>query len=955
MIIGDAGIEIRPDASGMPAAIEDSATPGLKKSALRMAAIFTAAFAVVGGVGKFLGDAVGQATDLGENLSKVSVVFGDQAGRIEAFASTASTALGQSQNQALEAAGTFGSLFVSMGIGQGVAADMSTSMVTLASDMASFGNASPEEALDALRSGLIGEAEPLRRFGIMLDSAKIEAEALRLGLMTTGGELTEAAKAQAVYSLAMAQTSLQQGDFERTSEGLANQQRIMKAQWTDLSTNIGGLFVPALGEAAASLTGGIIPALLRATSSLPELGNALGAVGDVFSIAFTDGLDAAFDLIEGTEGAARWVGILAANAGDLSAIFREAFVDGAAGSALLGASGLEGFAVTVGHVAFQVREALGGAFDTLAAVVGPALAQVSGAFSGAFGGGEGGGGILGAIAPLLQTIGPLIAGYIGRWVEVIAAVVPIIADVFTALAPVISDVVGMIGPLLQSLLPIVSQVAGVFATTLLAVIQALAPAIPPLVAAIGQVASILSGALIAVLSELMPVLPVIAQAIGQVAAVLAGSFSAVLQALVPVLPVLAEAIAGVAVAMAGALAGALAAIAPVLPVIAEVIGQVAAMLAGALSGALKAVLPILPPLVSALGMIAQVLIGALMGALRAILPVIPMLVGVLLQLIQAAVIPLLPILPLLANLLATIIAAIAPLIPVVVRVIVLLVELAVSALVPLMPVILIVANLITMLISVLVPIIQVLVTIAGAFIGFAATVISIVVGIVSTVVGVWTGLIGTVFGIYSAIFDVIRGVFTSIASWVSGAVGGIAGKISGAFSGVVDAIASVFGGVSGIVSGAFSGAVDAVRGAMNGVIGIINKGIAFINDKLIANANKVPFVNIPDIPDVPTLHSGGYFDSGLPSGEGLALLRDGELVVTPEQQASAKIITGPGPGAGGVGAGAVGAAGGLQVVNNIVQQPGESGVALAAAVSQRVVWNLSHGVTRTVATTGAPS
>ena len=92
------------------------------------------------------------ASDLSESTSKVGVVFEDSAAAVEAFAATAPAALGQTRQQALEAAGTFGNLLTAFGLTEGKAADMSTSMVGLASDLASFNNANPQEVLDALSS-----------------------------------------------------------------------------------------------------------------------------------------------------------------------------------------------------------------------------------------------------------------------------------------------------------------------------------------------------------------------------------------------------------------------------------------------------------------------------------------------------------------------------------------------------------------------------------------------------------------------------------------------------------------------------------------------------------------------------------------------------------------------------------------------------------------------------------
>lgn len=185
------------------------------------------------------------ASNLGEQVSKTGVVFGSAGDDIIAFSKTTATSLGISQRAALEATGTFGNMLVPMGLARPEAAKMSKAMVGLAADMASFNNASPEETLDALRSGLAGETEPLRRYGVFLDAASVKQEAVRMGLAKSKGELTAAAKAQASYSLILKQSTDAQGDFARTSDGAANQQRINAAQAEDLAATLGQSLLPA--------------------------------------------------------------------------------------------------------------------------------------------------------------------------------------------------------------------------------------------------------------------------------------------------------------------------------------------------------------------------------------------------------------------------------------------------------------------------------------------------------------------------------------------------------------------------------------------------------------------------------------------------------------------------------------------------------------------------------------
>jgi hypothetical protein len=97
------------------------------------------------------------ASDLAENLSKVNVVFGEGATAVEQFAKTAATALGQSQNAVLLAAGTFGTFGKAAGLSGQELATFSNDFTALASDLASFNNTTPEQAVQAIGAALRGD------------------------------------------------------------------------------------------------------------------------------------------------------------------------------------------------------------------------------------------------------------------------------------------------------------------------------------------------------------------------------------------------------------------------------------------------------------------------------------------------------------------------------------------------------------------------------------------------------------------------------------------------------------------------------------------------------------------------------------------------------------------------------------------------------------------------------
>jgi len=195
----------------------------------------------IGMVTDFMGDSINAASAQAEALSKVTVVFGDQADEIEKWAGTAADSMGMTTTAALEAAGTLGNLFDALGLAEDKSSEMSKAITQLAADLGSFNNVASEEAMSALQSGLLGETEPMRRFGANLSAARVEAYALAKGMAATSKGITDAIKVQARYELILEDTKNAQGDYARTSDGLANSTKSLNARFGDMTVKLGQL------------------------------------------------------------------------------------------------------------------------------------------------------------------------------------------------------------------------------------------------------------------------------------------------------------------------------------------------------------------------------------------------------------------------------------------------------------------------------------------------------------------------------------------------------------------------------------------------------------------------------------------------------------------------------------------------------------------------------------------
>lgn len=204
-------------------------------------------FAAGAGFAAIAGSSIKAGSDLNESLSRTRVILGAAAEDVIDFAKKAASSLGLSQKAALDGAATFAAFGKSAGLSGEPLGEFSVKLTKLASDMASFNNTTPEEAIVAIGAALRGEQEPIRAYNILLDDATLRQRAVRLGLIaTTKDALTPQNRVLAANSEIFAQAGDQIDDFKRTQGGLANQTRIMTANFQNLQANLGSVLVPKL-------------------------------------------------------------------------------------------------------------------------------------------------------------------------------------------------------------------------------------------------------------------------------------------------------------------------------------------------------------------------------------------------------------------------------------------------------------------------------------------------------------------------------------------------------------------------------------------------------------------------------------------------------------------------------------------------------------------------------------
>ena len=343
------------------------------------------------GIGSFLKDSVSQASDLSESLNAVAVTYGAASEGIVALGETAATRLGL-------AATDFNALsvqFASFGdniADNGDVVGFIDDITTRSADFASVMNLDVAEAARIFQSGLAGETEPLKKFGIDLSAAAVDAYALANGIGEAGKPLTEAQKQQARYGALMEQTAKTQGDFSNTSDGLANAQRILGANFDNMKAQVGG---PLLG-AFAGLTTGLLPVV-------ETMGPLLTGVIEDLAPIITDLAGQIPGLLESFLPMLPVIGELAGIFLELAADLLPIFVD----------------------LIMALMPAITDLLPILAEFIGNAM----------------------------EVLVPILVQLIDALVPIIEALLPVFMELFEALAPVVLTLIEAMLPIIELLLP----------------------------------------------------------------------------------------------------------------------------------------------------------------------------------------------------------------------------------------------------------------------------------------------------------------------------------------------------------------------------------------------------------------------------------------------------------------------------------------------------------------------
>ena len=237
--------------------------------------------------GSFLQDAFSGLIDIGSaaiesasNLEKVQnaldVTFGDDAGRVEAWAASAREQFGLTELQAKQYTSTLGAMLKGMDMSGPQMLEMSTGLAGLAADMASFYNMDSETAFNEISKGLTGQSDKLRQLGVDLSDANMEAYALSEGMGKTFQQMSSGEQAVLRYQYLMKETAAVQGNFAKTSESLAGNMQMLETNWNEFLAGVGEKMEPFI-SGTVDMLNDVLEALIGGSQTAAQNIENLGA------------------------------------------------------------------------------------------------------------------------------------------------------------------------------------------------------------------------------------------------------------------------------------------------------------------------------------------------------------------------------------------------------------------------------------------------------------------------------------------------------------------------------------------------------------------------------------------------------------------------------------------------------------------------------------------------------
>lgn len=454
-----------------------------KQAGSRFGGAVGIAAAAVGalGIGTFFKSAISGAADLEQSVGAIDSVFKGSAGQMHEWAKSAATDVGLTQNEFNQLGTLIGSQLKNGGTAMDELGPKTKNLIGTGADLASMFGGTTQEAVEALSSALKGERDPIERYGVSLNQAKIDAEAAALGFTKVNGAFDQSAQQAATLSLITKQTADATGNFARESDTLAHKQQVLSAKWADGKAAIGAALLPAVTALTGALGSALGPAMAGAVTVIQEVVGGFRAFGAAFTAADGDITSSGFPRFMERIGyiasqVFATLGPIFKTVGDAFAPLIPQVIQLASSFSPLG---------LIFQAIQPVLPQLAAMFASLAAQIGPVL-----------------GAVLAQVTPLIQMMVSTLSGTLVQIMPTIVSLVAMLGDGLSQIIPVVAGVLAAILPLVATL---ISQLAPIFTELITAILPPLTSIFGNIVSAIAPLITTLANLLIPIIQALLPV------------------------------------------------------------------------------------------------------------------------------------------------------------------------------------------------------------------------------------------------------------------------------------------------------------------------------------------------------------------------------------------------------------------------------------------------------------------
>ena len=226
---------------------------------------------------KLISNSINSASEYIETLDMFNRSLGEYAEEEKKYADKVQDTLGIDAAQWMANQGVLNTIISGFGVAGDKAAFMSRNLTQLTYDLQSvYGKdmgTTLEEMGQKVRSAISGELEPLRNLGFDLSVAKLQEEALALGITKKVSAMNQAEKAELRYYAAMTQVTMVHGNFAETLNQPANMLRVLRAQLERCARAIGNLFIPILTK--------VLPIAIAVADGLRQI---ISAIAGLFGV-----------------------------------------------------------------------------------------------------------------------------------------------------------------------------------------------------------------------------------------------------------------------------------------------------------------------------------------------------------------------------------------------------------------------------------------------------------------------------------------------------------------------------------------------------------------------------------------------------------------------------------------------------------------------------------------------